>query len=267
MHKKDITIAIVHYNQWEKLDTCLTALSESDLSRVSKIVVVDNASMPNETVFKKYESIPTVPLQRIINSKNLGFGVACNQVFGSSDTPYVLALNPDVIVETNTLSLLAQYLDEHEKTGVVGPQLVYPDGTIQDSYRHFPSPIDQFIKRTPLVRSKRLRNRVRNYLMWNKDKQKTEPVDWLVGACLLFRRDVLDTVGYFDERFFLFYEDVDLCRRIWQSGHEVVYHPLARARHDRERLSDGGVLSIFTKKTLRIHLSSALKYFWKWKNK
>jgi GT2 family glycosyltransferase len=197
------------------------------------------------------------------NAENVGFGKACNQAAALMEgNDAYLILNPDVEVDPDTVEALWTHMHSNSKVGIIGPRLTYPDGTVQDSYRRFPRPLDQLIKRTPLRKARFLRDRVRGYLMWDKDKDRTEDVDWLVGACLLVRAETWQAVGGFDERFFLFYEDVDLCRRTWRCGYRVVYHPAARALH---RLSEGGLLSIFTKRTLRIHLASALKYFWKWR--
>lgn len=263
-----IGIVIVHYNQWDLLLRCLRALGSSSAKDDLEVLIVDNASygVPSGAETLAHEAFAG-PVRWVGNRVNVGFGKACNQgaqLLGEKDS--YLFLNPDVEVERTMLEDLRSYLHGHPDVGIVGPRLTYADGSVQDSYRRFPRPFDQFLKRTPLHRSRFLRHRVRDYLMWDKDKDRTEDVDWLVGACILVRSGAWESIGGFDERFFLFYEDVDLCRRTWLAGYRVVYHPSARALHRKERLSDGGILSVFTKKTLRIHLASAIKYFWKWRS-
>lgn len=264
----NIGIVIIHYGQWELLVRCLAALDHASSEDQLEVVVIDNASptaLPHDASKRIHDAFHG-SVSLVCNTNNVGFGRACNQ--GTALMPgkdAYLLLNPDVEMEPGSLRVMAQYLEEHATVGIIGPRLTYEDGTIQDSYRRFPRPLDQLIKRTPLHRSRLLRERVRTYLMWDKDKERTEQVDWLVGACILVRAEAWNRIGGFDERFFLFYEDVDLCRRMEQAGYQVVYLPSARALHRKERLSDGGLLSIFTKRTLRIHLLSALKYFWKWR--
>ncbi len=265
----DIGVVLVHYNQWALLLRCLQALGMSTAKNDLEIVIIDNASrgMPAGAETLANEAFGG-PVRLVRNRTNVGFGKACNQgaeLLGGKEA--YLFLNPDIEVGQGMIEELGTYLGDNPDVGIVGPQLTYADGTVQDSYRRFPRPFDQVLKRTPLHRSRLLRHRVRDYLMWDKDKDRTEDVDWLVGACLLVRSGAWETISGFDGRFFLFYEDVDLCRRVWLSGYRVVYHPQARALHRKERLSDGGILSIFTKKTLRIHLVSAMKYFWKWRGR
>lgn len=264
-----IGVVLVHYNQWELLLSCLRSLRSSTIKDDMRIAVIDNASrgLPSGAGILLEEAFDG-PVQLVRNRTNVGFGRACNQGAGLlPGAAAYLFLNPDVEVESETVGQLAAHLRRDTEVGIVGPRLRYPDGAIQDSYRRFPRLFDQLLKRTPLHRWRFLRRRVRKYLMWDKDKDRTEDVDWLVGACLLVRREAWERIGGFDERFFLFYEDVDLCRRAWLAAYRVVYHPQARAMHRKERLSEGGIFSILTKKTLRIHLVSALKYFWKWRGR
>jgi GT2 family glycosyltransferase len=105
---------------------------------------------------------------------------------------------------------------------------------------------------------------VRKYLQADADPDGVRDVDWVVGACLLLRRSFYEELGGFDPRFFLFFEDIDLCRRCWLAGKRVVYFPRAVATDRKRRLSEGGVFRLLTKKTGRIHVMSALRYFRKW---
>ena len=99
----------------------------------------------------------------------------------------------------------------------------------------------------------------------DKDMDKKQEVDWVVGGCFMIRRDVFTQLGGFDERFFLFFEDTDLCRRVGLAGKKVLYDPRIVAGDKKRRLSGQSFLDLFFKKTGRIHISSALKYFWKWR--
>ena len=171
-------------------------------------------------------------------------------------------LNPDIKVGKNTFSTLINYMEQNLRVGVAGPRLVYPNGQIQDNYRVFPRFIDLVIKRTFL--RKLFLKRMRRYLMWEKDSRQSEPVDWLTGAFQVFTRKALEAVGPKDERFFLFMSDVDICRRVWDKGFEVHFMGATEALHNDSRLSAGGILDFFRKKTMRIHLKDAFKYYLKY---
>ncbi|HEC21262.1 MAG TPA: hypothetical protein ENI70_01980, partial [Candidatus Peregrinibacteria bacterium] len=159
---------------------------------------------------------------------------------------------------------MLHYMKWHRKVGILGPQLIYEDSTIQDSYRKFPGITDVVFKRTFLVKLPLSRKRLARYLMHGKNSEKTERVDWIVGAFLMIRKKALDQVGGFDPRFFLFFEDTDLCRRMGEKGWKVVYFPKAKATHHHQRLSGGSFSQALKKKTFRVHLASGMKYFWKY---
>ncbi|MBI4129268.1 glycosyltransferase [Candidatus Peregrinibacteria bacterium] len=122
---------------------------------------------------------------------------------------------------------------------------------------------DLLIKRTFLRHI--FPGRMRRYLQWDLDPGMVRDVDWVVGACLLIRRTLLDQIGSFDPRFFLFFEDIDLCRRSWEVGKRVVYFPKVTAMDRKHRLSEGGLFSLLFHRTGRAHIRSALSYFWKWR--
>lgn len=194
---------------------------------------------------------------------NLGYGKGNNLGVSVASGDFILIINPDNRLENDALENMMKYLEANPSIGVLGPQLVFPDGSIRDSYRTFPDIFDIIIKRTPLKYI--FKKRIQKYLQWNENPHAVRDVDWLCGACLLMRQSLYQELGGFDERFFLFFEDCDLCRRVWDKGLRVVYFPRAKAHDNEQRLSAGGVLSILTKKTMRAHVASAIKYFWKWR--
>ncbi len=259
-----LSISILLYKSKEAGDQCLKTILQYPPSCEFEIFVSDNASGDGAISYLQERWGGKATITFVQNERNWGFGKAHNLIFKKARGEYFLILNPDIEVRAGTLDRLIAYLDTHPEAGLVAPQLIYEDGVVQDSYRRFPALVDQTIKRTFLRKIPWLKNRVRWYLMWNKDKEKTEPVDWLVGAFLMIRRDVFEHLKGFDERYFLFMEDLDLCRRIWGKGYKVVYHPESKAMHHHERLSAGGIREVFRKKTLRIHIVSAAKYFLKW---
>lgn len=259
-----LAICILNYQSKEASDRCLKAIFEHPPGCGYHVYYIDNDSRDGSLEYIQSRWKQKEQVTFVQNGKNLGFGRGYNRVLTTLDSEYVCIMNPDIEVREKTLDTLVQYMEEHPKIGITGPQLIYEDGVVQDSYRRFATIMDLAIKRTSLKKIPFLKKRLGHHLMWEKDKNKTETVNWLVGAFLMIRTSALKQVGYFDERFFLFFEDSDLCRRMWQAGLEVVYHPAAKARHHHERLSAGGLMDIFRKKTLRIHLVSGMKYFWKW---
>lgn len=262
-----LSIIIVNYKSFEDLDRCLTAVFANPPTSEYEIIVVDNDSQEpeKEKVFlEKWKSCPALIYLR--TPKNLGFGEGNNFGARAAHGEYLLIMNPDIEVWKGSLDEAISYLDANPEVGVLGGQLRYPNGVIQDSYRNFPTLPDQIIKRVGILRRRKfLRKRVSHYLMWDKDPNVTEPVDWVIGGFLFVRRRAFEDVSGFDGRYFLFMEDVDLCRQMWLKGWRVIYHPKIIATHQEERLSAGGIADFFRKKTLRIHVRSALKYFWKYR--
>lgn len=260
-----LSIIIVNYRSFDDTDRCLKALQENPPSAPYEIIVVDNDSEQPEAE-QEFLSRWKEKITYLESPTNLGFGQGNNFGAARARGEYLLCMNPDIEVWKKSLDEGIQYLDQEKRVGILGGQLRYPNGTIQDSYRNFPTVPDQFVKRIGFLRRQGfLRKRVSRYLMWEKDPSITEPVDWVVGGFLFVRKKAFDEVGGFDDRYFLFMEDVDLCRQMWKKGWQVVYNPKVSATHREERLSAGGILDFFRKKTLRIHTSSALKYFWKYR--
>jgi GT2 family glycosyltransferase len=192
---------------------------------------------------------------------NLGFGKAQNLAVKVAQGEYVLICNPDIEVQEGSLSRLMNYADELKDFGVIGPKLNYPEGGVQESARRFPSMSDLTVKRLGL--SSLFPRKMKKYLMKDKHFHGAERVDWLVGAAMLMKKKRFEELGGFDDRFFLFFEDTDLCRRVKEAGHDVWYYPEAEFFHSRERLSERGLWPF--KKVFWIHMASAGKYFWKWR--
>ena len=260
MSTTPLSVIITTYNSARFIRTCLEHLLAS--TTPPEIIVVDNCSTDDTAAIVTHD-FPTVTFLR--NANNLGFGAANNRGAKLAAGQYFCFMNPDVYVAPTTLTRLARQLDEQPLVGMVGPQLIYPDGHIQDSFRRFMRPHHQIIKRLPwLLNIKPLRQAVKSYLMWNKNPAESFTCDWLVGACLMIKKEVFHQIGGFDERYFLFMEDTDLCRSVGAAGYQVLYYPQATAQHHHERLSDQGPLQSLRSKTFWIHVQSAFKYYTKW---
>lgn len=256
----DLSIVILHHGSPKEVTANLEALKKTWLPAKTEVLVVNNGVVGSNGLIP-FERNLKFEL-RFFEIENLGYPQGNNFALRIAKGKTLCILNPDVVVGKDSFKVLMDYLEEHPKVGIVAPRLRYPNGKVQDNYRVFPRPFDLFVKRTILKRF--FLERMRRYLMWGKDVNRSEAVDWLTGAFQLLTRKCWAKVGPNDERYFLFMSDVDLCRTAWEKGFEVHFCGETEAKHNEGRLSSGGVLDIFKKRTLRIHVLDALKYYLKW---
>lgn len=261
----DLSIIILNYNQKNLLKNCLKNLFESKVKLKYEIIVIDNNSTDGSKKFLSEFKIKELEFKIILNNRNNGYAKANNQGIKLAQGKYILILNPDVIVLPDSIEKLVKFLDQNPKAALVGPQLLNPDKTIQHSCYSFPRLYTPAVRRTFLGKLPGLKKELKRYLMLDFDHQKTKEVDWLLGAALMIRKEILDKIGFFDERYFLYFEDVDLARRIKQAGFKVYYFSESQMIHFHQRLSaaQASFPSLFSKITW-IHIASALKYFRKW---
>lgn len=201
------------------------------------------------------------PLRFIQNRQNLGFSQGVNQGIREAKGKYLLILNPDVIVLPGSIEKLYQFLEENSRVAIAGPKLLNPDKTVQFSCMRFPGLMIPIYRRTPLGKLPWAKKSLGKYLMKDFDHLKNQEVDWLLGACLMVRKQAVEKVGLMDERYFLFFQDIDWCRRFWLAGWQVFYLARAQMFHFHQRPS---VQKLFSRLT-RIHILDGCKYFWRWK--
>jgi GT2 family glycosyltransferase len=226
-----------------------------------EILVVDNHSDDESMGFIRAQLNGRESVRIIEQRDNLGYGRGNNEASKLARGEYLLILNPDNVMPPEGVATMLAALKADPKAGVIGPALVYPDGSLRPSARTFPSPKDLLSKRAFPHRWHATYEKEHERLL----SAPAVNVDWLVGACLFLRADLYKELGGFDERFFLFFEDIDLCRRIHALGKSVIYLSSLKVLDRKGRLSGSSIFSLFTRKTTRIHLASALKYFWKWR--
>ncbi|MCX6741309.1 MAG: glycosyltransferase family 2 protein [Candidatus Parcubacteria bacterium] len=200
-----------------------------------------------------------MPVKIILNNRNLGFARAVNQGITASQGQYVLILNPDIIVLPGSIEGLYQFMQEHQRCAVAGPQLLNPDKGIQDSAFRFPRWYTPLLRRTLLGRLGE--KHLASYLMKDWDHQSTREVDWLLGAALMVQGSAIKQVGPMDERFFLYFEDVEWCRRFRRANWQVYYVAQAQMYHFYQRSSAKNGWQALVKKITWIHFISAIKYF------
>ncbi|MGH9225877.1 MAG: glycosyltransferase family 2 protein [Acidimicrobiales bacterium] len=220
----DAAAVIVNYNARDALVACLQSLRADG---VQSIVVVDNDSQDGSAAAVAASDPDTA---FVATGANLGYGTGANQGVARVDEPYVLITNPDVIVEPGTLEALVAALERDPRLGAVGPRVEEPDGTLYPSARQFPDLTVAaghafFGYVAP-------RNRwTRAYRLLDWDHSTPGEVDWVSGSCFLVRRAAYEAVGGFDERYFMYAEDVDLCWRLWRAGWRIAYEPAGRVVH------------------------------------
>ena len=224
-----LSILIVNYKTADFLERCLLSARKFYDDADLEICVIDNASGDGsgERIRREFPSV-----QWIQNEINRGFAAALNQGLKATSSPYVLWLNPDSEFLDAGLLGLIDYLKQHPETAILGPQILNPDQSIQLSARSFPSYQTAVFNRYSLVTKLFPGNPVsRRYLRLDLERSQIHEVDWVSGACLLHRREVLEKIGALDENFFMYCEDVDFCFRAKKAGWKVQYHPGAKVLH------------------------------------
>jgi GT2 family glycosyltransferase len=190
---------------------------------------VDNASTDGLDRIKS--QYPRVCL--IENMTNQGFAKAVNQGIGQSSSPYIMLLNPDTTISENFFSKAIEFMEQHPDVGVLGPKILDPDGSVQGSARSFPTPLTAIFGRTSLLTRLFPNNPIsrQNILTAGFDNQSIVPVDWVSGAGMIVRRKAIDAVGLMDEQFFMYWEDADWCKRMWEAKWKVIYYPVISLTH------------------------------------
>jgi hypothetical protein len=227
-----VSAIVVNYNAGQELRRALQSIADEMADQPWEAVVVDNASSDGSAdIALEFE--PRVQIIR--NEVNKGFASGVNQGFAATSAQHVLIMNPDCRLIAGAIAALCADLEEHPRCAIAGPKILNPDGSVQGSARGDPDMLTGLFGRTPVLGRvlRRMplarRNVVSDHVVRSGDAGAD--VDWVSGACLLARRDPLIEVGGFDERYFLYWEDADLCRRLRHAGYSVRYVTGAGAIH------------------------------------
>lgn len=223
-----LSICIVNWNTSRLLAECLRSIYREAPDFQFETIVVDNASDDFDEAALLQE-FPSAILIR--NKRNEGYARGNNQAIERSSGEYVLLLNPDTSLHSGALAALVCFMDQHAEAGAAGCKLVRPDGTVDPSCRGFPTPLAvafEYVGLSKLFPGSRLFGRYR--MTWFRYDEVAE-VDQPMASCLILRRQALDQVGLFDERFPIFFNDVDWCYRAKQSGWRIYFTPDAVATH------------------------------------
>ncbi|MDI9641664.1 glycosyltransferase family 2 protein [Geitlerinema splendidum] len=251
----DLSVTICSWNTVDDLRACLQSLRNAKDEANFEVIVVDNASSDGSPDMVATE-FPEFTLLR--QQTNLGFTGGHNLAIQKRSGRNVALLNSDTVVHTGAIANLCQFMDAHPKSGIVGPKLLNPDGTLQLSCRRFPNPIAAAFRNTFLGRLFPKNKYTREYLMQDWPHDMSREVDWVSGAAMFIRKEVIDQVGLLDDSLFMFCEDVDLCKRAWQAGFKVTYYPEAVITHAIGRSTD----KVANKMIVRFH-RSMFRYYLK----
>ncbi|MAO85017.1 MAG: glycosyltransferase family 2 protein [Myxococcota bacterium] len=255
MTSPDLTVSIVSYCVAERMKPCLSAALAAAPRHELQVIVVDNAST-DESADLLREMSERMNFELILNRENLGFAAANNQALRHARGRYFMLLNPDTEVISDGLSKLIEAMDEDTQLGAIGPQLIDEDGQVTASCRRLPnlertfwhlSYLDKLFPRLP---------RLRDYMMSDFDHHRSCDVDQPQGAALMLRQSVIEEVGPLDERFFLYYEEVDWCARVLAAGHRIRFLANAQVRHAAGSSADkvwGRAIHHFFESMVRYH--------------
>jgi GT2 family glycosyltransferase len=227
-----LSAILVNYNAGDELRRGLQSIASEAHGMPWEAVVVDNASSDG-SIGVVEEFTPAV--RAICNRENVGFARGVNQALAATSAPLVLIMNPDCRLVAGAISALRAVLNEHDRCAIAGPRILNPDGSVQGSARGDPDMLTGLFGRTTVWRrllpgfTAAKRNVVAEEAI--RSGASSVVVDWVSGACMLARRAALESVGGFDERYFLYWEDADLCRRLRDAGSHVRYVPGATAVH------------------------------------
>lgn len=221
----DLSIVIINFNTKKLTAQCIESISASTHCDY-EIIVVDNSTKQEE----KYSS--DNPKVRIINTENHGFGHACNIGMKASEADFFLMLNSDTIVHDGAIDVCLEYMKSHADVGAVGCKTLLADGTLDHNCkRGLPTPSASFFYLMGLDKIFPKNPKVARYHATFIDENSISEVEVLSGSFMMLRRETLGQAGMFDEEFFMYGEDMDLCYRIGQAGWKLIYHPGGSITH------------------------------------
>ncbi len=258
-----LSIIIVNYKNPPLLRLCLKSLARNLSNTVSyEIIVVDSASTIESRMVVTDEFTAAFPRITLVPfSENIGYTRGVNEGIRVAGGEYYLILNPDIIVLPGSVEMLLVYAQEHPEAGLIGPQLLNFDDSIQASCFRFYTPLTILYRRIghlPLAS-----HVLSPFLMRDVDLRQPTRVDWLMGSALMTSRSVCEHVGLMDQQFFLYMSEVDWARRFWDNGYAVLYYPSAQLYHYHKRESKGrfGIFDVLFKRETRWHIADAIRYF------
>ena len=253
----ELSIIIVTWNSEHEITPCVESISRNTADINTELIIIDNYSSDKTPFVLKKINYPN--LQVYLNDENNGYTKAVNQGIKYAKGDYILLLNPDTVLSDNSLMQLTQFLKNNKGYGACAPRLINEDGTVQYSIRHFPGFRDMFFEFSLLSYIFPKSLVFGRWKMKYFDYSTDADVDQPMAAVLMIQKNVLEEVNSMDERFFMFFNDVDICRRIWETGYKIRY------LSDPEIIHKKGV-SVYKNRTKMIKIwdEDCIKYFTKY---
>ncbi len=224
----DVSIIIVNYNTHDFLEDCLNSIIKFTKNIDYEIIVVDNNSteIGIEKLLTKFDKV-----KFILNKENRGFGAGCNTGMRNAEGKYCAIVNPDIIFTENCLLKFFEYMENNEETGVCGGRLINTDENTIYTYNYFPGLFWETLQAAGMG-SDYVIEKLNIRLL--KSKEDFFEVDWLIGAFMFIRKDIIDKLNGFDEKFFLYYEDVDIQKRIKDQGFKIICIKSIKIKHHEQ---------------------------------
>lgn len=261
----DVSVIIINFNSLNYLNKQLDAFSKLEERINYEIIVLENGSKDKDYIKQVVEKYSIKNLKLIISKNNLGYGGGINLGAKYSDGKYIIPLNTDVIPNNYSLSDMFDFMEKNDDIGIIAPKLFYPDGTIQNSCYRFYNILTPIFRRTGFSKTV-IGKKENNYVLMNDfDHDSTIETDWVLGAAFMIKKSFLKDIGYMDERYFLYYEDMDICKTVKLNNKKVVYFDKATMTHYHQRASANvkNIISIFKSKIVQTHIKSAFRYSYK----
>ena len=236
MQKEHVDIAVVMAVHNKLVESCLPSLRRAIQNTELNVqaVIIDNKSQEMDVQAQVMEQMPEATV--ILRNDNRGFGFASNRGVREIKAKYYFFLNPDTKIEDMEMfDTIYTFMERYPKVGIAAPLLKYHDGTVQATRRRFPRWFTPIVRRTKASNTKRGQAHAKEFLMEEVDPYKPRMIDWIQGSAFMIDGELFHEIGGFDERYFMYYEDVDLCRSCWERGRPVYHLPSAEVLHATDR--------------------------------
>ncbi|MEW6606573.1 MAG: glycosyltransferase family 2 protein [bacterium] len=228
----NISVIIVNWNTYELLEKCLESIYNQTINVTYEVIVVDNGSTDGSCEMVQVKFPQTILIR---NEKNEGFAFACNKGMRQANGHYFLLLNSDTIIVNDAISQIVQYMDENQRAGAGGCGLLNPDGSLQPACGWFPTLYSILANFNPIGKLSNLIQKEYKYFpppfLSYQEHLQEQDVDWIVGACIIVRREAVEQAGLMDETMFFYAEEWDWCYRIKKNGWHIIYTPNPKIIH------------------------------------
>lgn len=261
MSKHKVAITIINYNTKDLLLYCIKKIYQAKISISFQIIVLDNASRDADDIEEELKD--KYPLVEFLKQpKNYGYTKGVNICAKYAESDYIFNINTDAFLEKGMVEEMVNYLEKNPSVGLIGPQLLNFDGSIQESTYKFLTPLLALYRRTPIGLLPFAKKAVDKFKMSDWDHKSTREVDWILGAAYMFPKAIIEKINYLDEDMFLYLSDTYFAWQMWSAGYKVIYYPKVQMYHYHRKSSQNGfVLNLIFKKIYWIHIQDGIKFF------